>query len=374
MLSKIVVRVVVPVIALAAVVWGVLYFLRPLAVTQAARRDVAANAVSGTLAVRAERSARLVSEVGGRIETSNLELGQKVSEGDVLIEVDSSALRIEIKQIEADIASIKRRLEIGSSRRFELQNQKDDLEVKKRLLERGSIARVEVERHERGIAQLEQTIELERLNMEDSLERQENILAGKKLELEKMTIRSPIAGVISEIFAYPDDLISPGTPIAQIISVARIVEAKISEESFANVEVGQHATVRFTGYGGKIFDAKVSKVLPAADPETQRYTVHLDVEIEPERLVAGLTGEALITVAQHENAIVIPRTALAGNRVYVVNDGKVEFREVTPGFTSLTVVEIVSGLEEGELVIVEELDRFRDGQGVRVREIEPDTE
>jgi RND family efflux transporter MFP subunit len=370
MFSKILVRTFIVLLVLAAVAWGALFLLRPVAVTQAAWRGTAPKAVSGTLSVRAERTALLVAEIGGRIKESRLELGQTVAAGDVLIEIDSATLQVDIKQTQADMEATRKRLEIGSARLFELKTAEEDLVTKKRLLERGSVSRLEIERHERGIAQLKQAIDLERLATEEQLEKLENGLETRKIQLSRMTIRSPIDGVVSEVFAYPDDLIGGGSPIARIISVQRVVEAKISEENFSDIAVGQHATVRFTGYGGTIFNATVAKVLPAADPQTQRYTVHLQVEVDPARLVAGLTGESLITVAEHSNAVIIPRTALAGNRVYVANGGRVQVREVSPGFQSLTHVEIAEGVQEGDLVVVEELDRFRDGQRVRVREIE----
>jgi RND family efflux transporter MFP subunit len=144
------------------------------------------------------------------------------------------------------------------------------------------------------------------------------------------------------------------------------VEAKISEENFSGLKVGQAATVRFLSYGANQYNGRVEKILPAADPLTQRYMVHLSVEIDPKLLVPGITGEVNIVIGSRPNAVVIPRRALLGRSLFVVKEGRVELRTVQIGFSSLDVVEITSGLTEGEMVIVDELDSFRAGDRVSV--------
>ncbi|MCC5022881.1 MAG: HlyD family secretion protein [Candidatus Synoicihabitans palmerolidicus] len=59
------------------------------------------------------------------------------------------------------------------------------------------------------------------------------------------------------------------------------------------MRLGQKASVRLLGYANRQYNATVSKVLPSADAETQRYIVHLEVDIELERVVPGLTGEGM---------------------------------------------------------------------------------
>ena len=146
------------------------------------------------------------------------------------------------------------------------------------------------------------------------------------------------------------------------------MEARISEENFSNIRLGQTASVRLLGYGNEQFNAKVSKILPAADAQTRRYTIHLDVAIDQTRLVPGLTGEVSIITAERDNTVLIPRRALIGDKVMVVVDGVVEVRTVEKGYESLNEVEILSGLESGDLVITEELDLFRDGERVNTAE------
>jgi len=92
----------------------------------------------------------------------------------------------------------------------------------------------------------------------------------------------------------------------------------------------------------------------------------VSVEADPATLVPGLTGEGYLIKAQREDVVLIPRRALIGHRVYVVNDGVVEMRDVRPGFLSLNRAEIVEGIEPGDLVVLEGQDRLRPGQSVKV--------
>jgi RND family efflux transporter MFP subunit len=180
-----------------------------------------------------------------------------------------------------------------------------------------------------------------------------------------MTISAPFDGVVSDVLARPGDIIGGNTIIAHLISLSRTVEGKLSEEVFADIKVGQKVTVRFLTYGTASYSGKVSKILPTADPTTQRYIVHLQIDIPPEKLVPGITGEMVIDVDVHKDTLIVPRRAVLGQNLYVVNGSRVELRKVELGYVSLNEVEVLSGVKEGEQVIVEQPDRFRVGERVR---------
>jgi multidrug efflux pump subunit AcrA (membrane-fusion protein) len=78
-----------------------------------------------------------------------------------------------------------------------------------------------------------------------------------------------------------------------------------------------------------------------------------------------------IVLGERKDATLVPRLALRGNQLFVVRDGRVEARSVKLGFTSLTDVEVLQGVKPGEIVIVDELDRFHDGQRVRPEVVKP---
>jgi RND family efflux transporter MFP subunit len=290
-----------------------------------------------------------------------------VQKGEVLVQLDTGDVDLEIERTKNEITAARRRVELGSPLRHEELNKRDTLENLERQTKLGAYPQAEFEKEKRLYQQLVQRRELDEVNLRLALENFENSLRAKQREKEKMTIVSPLDGVISEVSlaARVGDLIGRDNTMATLISSSRAVEAKISEENFSGIKVGQKASVRFLGYGDQLYSATVTKVLPTANPETQRYIVHLEVDLSVDKLVPGLTGEVSIIVGQRDAGAIIPRRALRGNEVFVVKDGRVELRSVKVGYIALNVAEITDGLAAGENVIVEELDLFRPGMSVR---------
>jgi RND family efflux transporter MFP subunit len=355
-----------------AVVVALVAFLAPMAFRPQARvakvfPGKAIDQVPGSVVVRAEYAMQLKSETGGRVLESELDEGKVVKEGEFLVQLDPADLILEIERIENDLKAAQARAELGPLTAIDLEGAKADLVAAERQLRLGSISESEFQKHQRQVTQLEKKAQLEDVANKQQVENLENALRTKKRQLEKMRITAWFDGKVSEVFARKGDLIGSGSPIATVISTSRTVEAKISEENFAGIKLDQRALVRFLGYGNQLYDGRVIKVLPTADPETQRYIVHLEVKIDPELLVPGITGEVNIVVNERDSQTIIPRRALFQNSVYVVNDGKIEQRRVEIGFTSLNQVEILKGLKQGELVVVEDLDRFRPGDSVRTK-------
>lgn len=346
--------------------------LRPVAIVAPVSSGRAINAVPGSVEVKAEYLMEIKSEVGGRIVASVLSPGLTVAKDEVVVQLDTGDVDLEIERIKNELVAAKTRFELGSTLRADVLNSADTLENLRRQTEAGAFPAAEFEKERRKHQQLEQRMELDEVNLKLAVENLENSLRSRERERSKMTIVAPTAGVISEVSlaARVGDLIGRDNNIATLISSSRAVEAKISEENFAGLRVGQRAAVRFLGYGNQSFSASITKILPTANPETQRYTVHLDVDLPVEKLIPGLTGEVSIIVSQRDDATIIPRRALRGREVLVVAGGRVELRPIELGFVSNTDVEILSGLEQGEIVIVEDLDLYRPGSRVRTKQVE----
>jgi RND family efflux transporter MFP subunit len=352
----------------AGIFYGVSYTLRPVALVAVAATGKAVRTVPGTVEVKAEFAIELKSEVGGRVISSSLDIGQRVFKNDVLVQIDTGDIDIEIERIKNEITAAKRKVELGSLLRPEVLNAKDTLENVERQTQAGAYPQAEFEKQKRLFQQLGQRMELDEVNNRLALENYENSLRFKEREKGKMLIVAPSDGVVTTVAARVGDLIGSNSPIATIIAVGRTIEAKITEENFAAIKLGQMATVRFLTFGADQYNAVISKILPSADATTQRYTVFLDLALPEGRvLLPGLTGEVSVVIAERANAVIIPRRALLGEYVYVAAGGRLVRRKVAKGYESLYQVEVVSGLAEGEQVVVEQQDRFREGERVRTQ-------
>lgn len=365
-MNKLGIKVGAAVVAVVVVIAAVVFLTRPVAQVVLVKRGKAVDSRPGSVIVQAEYSMDLKSEVGGRIIRSDLDPGKGFKKGDFLAQLDTGGLQLEIDGITNEYEAAKQRIAVGSQVALELANAQDSLDNLERLTKSGNYAEAELVKQRRSVEQIKQKYELEKVTNRQLIEGFENTLKVKKRQLEKMTLTAPFDCVVSDVLARPGDIIAPNQPVATLISTSRTVEARISEEAFANIRIGQHATVRFLTYGENQYSAKVIKILPTADPLTQRYMVHLEVDIAPEKLVPGITGEAVIEVGQHDNALIVPRRAVFGTNLYAVSGGRVELRKVKLGYVSLNEVEILSGVQEGEPVIVEQPERYQPGDHVRI--------
>jgi len=356
----------------AVVVVGSFLRFRDTALVATVKRDTAVDIVTGSVVVHADGDLKeLKSELGGRVAWCEpLVPGREFKRSDGLLKLDSTDLEREMKQAESDYNLAMERVKIARAKDPELKLANDVLKNAQRLHDRGEASDENLANAQRAVDAVETKLALADFDTRKLKVDFDTAEAAKQRLLEKMTVRAPEDGVVQTATASPGALIGQGAIVATYYSTARVVLGKISEDKFSKIQLGQLAKVRLLSYGTKEFDAKVTKILPFADADTQRYTVYLDVELDSKMLIPFSTGEVTITVGEHPNQPLIPRRALFngldGNYVYVVKDGRVERRKVEVGFMGLNIAEVKQNLAPGEQVIVDNLDEFRDGQHVRV--------
>lgn len=350
-------------------------YLRPVAKVETVFSGDSINAAPGSVAVKEEYSMEMKSAIAGRVlnQGFKLETGNKIKEGDVLAQLDTGDVDIEITEAKNILSSSEQKIAVGSATTYALESATSDFANTERLYKMGQIAESDYLKARRAVETIQQQQALEKVLNEENINTDKANLAKLEREKEKMTIKAPFEGEISYVNAHPGDLINIGSPIVTLITVKRLVEAKISEEDFADIRVGQKAVIILLPYKEWRYNGFVSKILPTADPETQRHLVDLEItDIEPAKLIPGITGEVTIETGRHAAKAIIPRRALLNDNVYVVKDGVVELREVKKGYVWLNGAEVSEGLEPGEQVIVEDLDSFRAGDHVKVLELPSD--
>jgi RND family efflux transporter MFP subunit len=167
------------------------------------------------------------------------------------------------------------------------------------------------------------------------------------------------------------ELVADGNELFTVSSRRTYVRGEVNEEDVGEVKPAMRAKVQLYAYRTRTFVARVTSIQPAADPTTQRYTVVLEMQDPPDNLMAGMTGEMNIITGTHENALLVPTRALLVDQALIVNGGIVHSRTVGVGFRTLDFTEVTSGLQEGNHVIVSDQDKFRPGEAVRQRILNP---
>jgi RND family efflux transporter MFP subunit len=362
-------RILLTLLAIAAIVVVVIYSLRPVARVVAVRRGHAIDARPGSVLVVASYQEPITSEVGGRLVKSALQPGQAFHEGDFMAQIDPGDIDLDIERAQNDLAALKAHHAVGSRIALDIETAQATLDNDERLYKMGQVATTAILAERRGLRILQQQLAGENVDFETTVKADELAIKEQQRKKSKMTILAPFSGVVSEVMAQQGALLGGVAPVATLIADQRRVEVRVSEEKFPGITVGKKANVQFLGDNGRFYDAKVAQILPTVEAETQRYVVYLDVDIPRDRLTPGITGEATIEVDTHPDALLVPRRALAGDRLLVVNGGQVELRTVKTGYKSLTDVEVLDGVKQGDLVIAEDLDAFHPGERVSTVEL-----
>lgn len=208
---------------------------------------------------------------------------------------------------------------------------------------------------------------------EANLKQARSSLEQLKKALEDTVIRSPIDGVIAQVYFSAGEIVGPGTPVANIVNLEKIyVTASITEEVLFNIEKGQKLAIRLLAGGKEYLEGTVEYISPVVDPMTQAFTIKVLANNPGGRLRGGMFTELYIPVAENKAAMVLPVSAVLdlgrNPHVYIVEGGKAVKRAIETGIIDGNYVEIVRGLEGNEKVINRGQHNLEDGTRVEVVE------
>ena len=311
----------------------------PVAEVVPVRRGTAISAVYGTVRIEPAFVVRVRAQNAGFIKlaetfsTGRGAIGMNVEKGQLLATIADETTALQLKQARADLDAAVQRAALPLPSSELLKAAEDNLQRLQRVVSSGNVPAVEFEKAKSEANRLRGAVEAERIEQDRNLNSLED--ATKKLEaqMKNSEVRAPIDGLLTNVQTIDGELVSDGNEL-------------------------------FT----------VSSIQPAADPETQRYTIVLQLDQAPDNLMAGMTGEMNIIVGKHENVLLVPARALLVDQALIVKHGVVQKRTVKVGFRTLDFSEIMSGLSLGDHVVVADQDRLHPGKAVRQRVIRPPKE
>ncbi|HYA98377.1 MAG TPA: efflux RND transporter periplasmic adaptor subunit, partial [Methylomirabilota bacterium] len=182
-------------------------------------------------------------------------------------------------------------------------------------------------------------------------------LARKRQALS--ILRAPIAGTVYGLAVQPGSYLTEGALLASVGQLARVrVRVYVDEPELGRVAVGQSVTIRWQALPGKEWEGVVERKPASIQPLGTRQVGEVLCTINNPglELLPGTNVDAEIRTAVAENALVIPREAVhhdgAGDFVYVVKDGVIARCDVKTGASTPTLVQIASGLGQGEEVVL----------------------
>ena len=353
-----------------ATIW---YLLMPVAEVAVVRRGTALAAVYGTVRIESTDVVPVRAQNAGFIHladpvaTGRGAIGKGVAKGDLLATIADESTARQLKQARADLQAAQQRAALPLPSAELLKTAEDNVQRLEKLAALSNVPAVEYEKAKNEANRLRAAVENERIERDRNLGSLEDTSKKLEAQLKNTEIRAPMDGLISNIQAIDGALVRENDQLFAISSRKTYVRGEVNEEDVGAVKPGMKAKVQLYAYRNEIFAAKVSSIQPAADPDTQRYTVILEMEKPPDNLMAGMTGEMNIITGTHENALLVPTRAVLVDQALVVKRGIVQRRAIKPGFRTIDFTEAVNGLTEGDHVVLSDQDKLRPGRPVRQR-------
>lgn len=302
------------------------------------RRDTFVLWVTAEGETEARRAATVSAEVEGPVAAVEVEEGERVEAGQVVVRQDPAALRLEVEEARAAVEEARAQFRSMTLSDRELVD--DSLRRQRR----------EQARVRSGLARARVGLRIE------------------QRRLEATRVRAPISGRAASIAVAAGDRLAPGDSLLAVVDLSRVrVSVRVLESELPAVEVGRRVTARVTAYPNRTFGGRVVSVNPRVDPESNTARVTVSLENPRARIVPGMHADVRIAGRLHEDRTFVPREAIVErDRREVVflfepadsapARGRAQWQYVTAGLENDRFVEIVPGeetepLDPGEIVL-----------------------
>lgn len=307
----------------------------PVEATTVSRGDISAY-YSNTATLEAEQEALVVAKVRGIINQVLVEEGDFVRAGQVIAKIEDEQYRIEAERAKSNMDRLY-----------------NDYTRSKELFEKQAISAEEYQ------------------NKQFEYEAQKSAYELAKLNQEYTSIKSPISGVISE------RLIKKGNMIGTDQNVYRVTDFDplqailyVPEHEMAKINKNQPAEIKVDALPGQTFKAHVERISPIVDPATGTFKVTVIIDEKSDKLKPGMFGRVKIVYDTRLSTKMIPKVAVMSEdetqSVFVVRDSLAYKKIIKTGYINGRNIEVLEGLEDGEVVVTTGQGSLKDSAKVNV--------
>lgn len=309
-------------------------------VTRVTRADISQNiAVNGAAAALPNQDVKVSALVPGRLVEMTVAEGDRVQAGEVLAKLDDRTYHDQLQQAEAAAAQAKASAENARLARERNEN----------LLERGIVARKDVED-----ARTQEKVAAE------GLKQAEAALELAHLQVSRTRITSPISGRVAKRLVGVGEQVD-GTAAQPILEVANLNQVELIGNMpamyLSRIKAGQSLPVTCEAVPGKTFQGRVVAISPTVDPATNVGLVRIRIPNPDALLRMGMYLSAQVPIERHPKALGVPPEAVyrddqGAPRVFRVEQDNATAVPVRLGITTTDRVELLSGVNEGDTVIL----------------------
>jgi len=351
------------------------------------RRVARTISVTGSLAP--DEMVTVSNQVAGLLEVVRVDFGQQVRAGEVIAELDTSELQLQLDRARASLAQALARIGLAPDqdeaavettpaiRQAEalLEDARTRYESAARLVQTGDIAADRFVEIEKAYRAREAALDAARHELKTALAAIRALRAEVKLAEKRLadaTVRAPMDGYVSERLASPGQYLRENTPIVTLVKPHPLrLRVEIPESASAAVRVGTELRFTTDAIAGAEFGAVVRELNPVLDSRSRSLTAEARLSQRDDRLRPGMFVQVKLVTDPAAEVVVVPRQAVytvAGlNKVFLIRDGRAVERRVRLGAGFEDWVEVRDeAIRPGELVAVTRLAELVDGAAVRL--------
>ncbi len=292
--------------------------------------------VIATGSIQADKTVMVSTRMMGWVRGIHVLEGQSVTKGDLLISIDDSDMKAKKAQAEAGIVEAKAVLANAEKMAERFEKLYADKSVSKQQLDDVLTGR------DRAAAGLKMA---------------EAGLVEVNVNLSYLSITAPTDGIVARKMIEEGDMANPGMPLVILESTGPMkVVAHLGEMDISSVKVGDMATIDVTSLDDAVFEAPLNKVIRAVNPGSRTYDIEATLGNPDPRLRSGMFARVSLAIGERQ-AILVPKDAviLRGQLTgvwIVAQDGTAHLRWVRQGRTYGDSIEILSGLNGDEVVVL----------------------
>ena len=333
-------------------------------VTRLQTRDIV-EALELVGSLEADRDVEIRSRVSGRIEELAVDVGDRISKGQLLIQVDDLQQKELVRQAEAAI-----RVTVAEKSTQDLRviaaRREHDRQQNLATKGVGTAQQLEAAESKLSIAEAESRLAASKVAQA------ETELEQSRLELAERRIESPLDGQVASRTVQVGDLAKSDVGLLRIVDLSTVRTAvHVGESDYRQLREGQPAEVRVDTYPDP-FPGRVVRLAPVLDPETRTAVVYIAVENPDGLLKPGMHARVRVVLDRHEQATAVPLASVVetpeGSTVFVLADdgGRVSQVSVRLGLADRAMVEVLRGVDPSDRVVTLGSHLVRDGQVVEV--------
>ena len=294
--------------------------------------------------------ASVSSNVSGQVTLVLFENGDKVAQGQVMAQLDDTDLQNQLKTAKIDL----RKLQI------ELESAKSNFDITSQLYAEGACSKLSYDDAERTYQTNLANVELKQVEIRDITD-----------SLDNCVIKAPISGEAGDKNISVGQYLNPGTVIASVKNNAAIkAEIQLKQDDLEKVTVGQEVTLKLNESDTAVYKGVVENIAASANSQTRSFDCLIKIDNSDGTLNSGVFGYIEIPDKNKTHVLAVPMEAVTGSEgayfVLVMKDGTAHKVTIEIGEITGDKVEVKSGLKEGDVIIVTNLNSLQDGDKVKV--------